>query len=202
MDMIEKTRRVCGAFFLFPPVRNPTGFCGALPYNVRMDRGRRNGGGVCGQRVCTEHADGLFDSHGCRAAVRSSRRTSALPAGGGVWRNLCGGRLFARLRLLIELDLEIRRRGVDCGSGLRRSAAFHPADAAGTGGFLRTGGLCTGAGNALRRCSRGARRFLHQRGRQSAADCRQRGVCSVQSGFPGRRAESCEWNPRRRPHSA
>lgn len=167
-----------------------------------MDRGRQDGGGVCGQRVRAEHADGLSDSHGCRGAVRSFRRTPALPAGGGVWRNLCGGRLFARLRPLIELDLEIRRRGVDCGSGLRRSAAFHPADAAGTGDFLRTGGLCTGAGNAFRRCSRGARRFLHQRGCQGAADCRQRGVCSVQSGFPGRRAKSCEWNPRGCPHSA
>lgn len=173
---------ICGGAGAFPPPDSSS-------FSNRADWAERResiDGGLCGQRVRAERGDGLSAGAGRRAAGGRSPPAGTVHTGGAGRRGLRRGGVSAGRRLS---GCPAGKAGGGSGAGsagLWRGGTAAPADAAALHRFQRHGGVCSGTGTAGRgRRSDGKRRFLHGCGRQSAADCRRRGLCCAGGGVPG-----------------
>ena len=160
---------------------------------------RGRDGGLCGQRVCPERADGLSAAGGDGKAGGNSSPAEAVHTGGsGRW-SLRRGGVSARVGFPGRPAGEGRGGRTDGPGGLWGRGAVSSAGAAALRRLQRHGGSRAGPGPAGRRRNPGGkRRVLHGCERQGPADCRGRGLSGAGGGVPdlgqargGRQAAPC-----------
>ncbi len=149
-----------------------------------LKRGDSRDGGLSGQCVSAQCADGLSAAFSRRTTGGTAAQTETVSAGRSLRRCLCGGCLFAGRRLP---GLSLGESGCWCCGGpcgLRRGGAPTADAAALPGCLLRYGRSGTGGGTPGGGCAHDERYLLYGCLCPCSADCCYGGVSGAVGGVP------------------